>query len=263
MRFSNLAAEHRCRVLLNAQSTISFSKIAKINRVNDFSLISLVVASIILALVLQQFIILSLPVIYYLFKKQIKYFARRSNDSLFERDYPIFLISLSSSIKCGLDPLTAMIQSKDLFERNTPIFKEIEKVHQQLSTGVSESEAVLDFGSELKIPDLALFKDAFLLSRQQGASLSHCLHRIARVVRTRQSFRRKTKAAIAMQKLSGVGIVIAVGVIFIIQTTTAYQTLLNAWQDPIGMKLLFLAATFVISGMVGMLRIGSSESWRT
>ncbi len=210
---------------------------------------------------INKFLILAYP-IYLIIKKQAK--VRRSKLQLnaFERDYPTFLISLSSSMKCGLDPLAALLQSKDLFANNTPIAEAIESFRQQVSSGIAEDQAIKSFASEIQHPDLILFKDAYLLSRQQGASLSFCLHRIARVVRARQSFRRKTNTAVAMQKLSAFGILIAVVAMFSVQVVASYQTLLNAWANPIGMKLLILALSLVSCGFIGILKISNSESWR-
>ena len=175
----------------------------------------------------------------------------------FENDYPIFLISLASSIRCGVDPLAGITQVKKLFNIKAEIFVAITEFESLLATGASEREAILMFGKDMNHPDLVLFREAFCLARSQGASLSSALHRIAKVVRYRQSFRRKARAAVAMQKLSGFGILIAISLMLIVQIISSSTSLIKAWEDPIGVKLILLSVLLILIGTWGILKIGS------
>ena len=142
-----------------------------------------------------------------------------------------------------------------MFSTDSPLQQAIAKAEQEMEEGRSEEEVIMNFASEVNHPDLSLFKQAYLLSRKHGSSLSSCLQRIARVVRSRQSFRRKVRSAVALQKLSALGIFFAVIAMLVIQTVAAKETLIAAWQDELGFKLLVLAACLVLGGIVWMFRV--------
>ena len=139
------------------------------------------------------------------------------------------------------------------------IHRSIANVKVLIEKGVSEEKAIGEFASDIQHPDLILFKQAFYLARTQGSSISGCLERIAKVVRSRQSFRRRIKAALAMQKLSAIGILFAVITILIIQVFTNSDALFMAWDNPVGKHALVFATLMVVGGMVWIVKLSSSD----
>lgn len=184
-----------------------------------------------------------------------KKFTSKKTCQKFEQDYPVFLVSLAASIRCGLDPLSAFLSCEELFSKKSPMHQEILKSKELLNQGISETVVINSFAQDIKHPDIALFRQAFLLARKEGASLSACLQRIAKVVRTRQSFRRKMRAAVAMQKLSSIGIIFAVLALLIIQLFAAKDTFLSAFSNPLGLKLMILSGSLMSAGIVWMFRV--------
>lgn len=183
--------------------------------------------------------------------------SKRSSE--FEMDYPAFLISLASSIRCGLDPLSAFLSCKDLFTKESPIYQAILESSNKIEEGVPEKDVINKFAYTIKHPDIALFRAAFILSRSEGSSLSKCLQRIAKVVRSRQSFRRKINAAVAMQKLSAFGIIGAVFGMFVLQLASGKEALEAAWNNPLGEKLIFTSITLISIGAIWMLKMTRSS----
>lgn len=177
----------------------------------------------------------------------------------FDNDYPALLISLASSIRSGLDPLVALINSEAIFSEESEIRKAISLFRQDVDRGLTEDKAVRNFAKSINHPDLELFRTAFLLARREGSSLGDCLHRLSKVTRQRQSFRRKTRAAIAMQKLSAFGIAGCTVVIGLIQYTSNPKALVEALNHPAGFKILLFGLGLILIGLFWMLRMTRSK----
>lgn len=173
----------------------------------------------------------------------------------FEKDYPAFLVALAASIRTGLDPLSAMVGLRELFPQKTVLGRQLAMAAGVIESGGTEGDAIAAFGADVPHPDLPLFRSAFLLARREGSSLGGCLERLAKVTRARQSFRRKTRAAVAMQRMSAFGIAACAGLIAIMQAVANIDALRTAIAHPIGVKLLVGGAGLVAIGLGWMLRL--------
>ena len=175
----------------------------------------------------------------------------------FERDYPPFLLSLSSAIRTGLDPIVALCQSSALFDSSSAINQELISFTRAIEAGQREEIAVQGFARTINQPDIDLFRRAFALARSQGASLSETLQRLARVTRQRQSFRRRVNAALAMQKLSALGIAFASVVILVIQWSANSAATAHAFADPVGFKVICFGVGLIVAGLMWMARLSN------
>lgn len=171
----------------------------------------------------------------------------------FERDYTALLLSLASGIRTGLDPLTALLEAEKLFGEDSQTRRELLKVKDAITCGLSEEAALKRFASSIAHPDLKLFRTAFILARREGSSLADCLQRLARVTRQRQSFRRKVRGAVAMQKLSSFGIAACTIVIGMIQAGSNPEAFKLALEHPLGIKLLTTGLLLIGGGLAWML----------
>ena len=177
----------------------------------------------------------------------------------FERDYPAMLLSLSSSIRTGLDPLVALQRTTDLFPTTSEVGKELRGLCRNIEKGLTEEEAVRGFGQSIQHPDIRLFQTAFLLARREGSSLSACLQRLVKVTRNRQSFRRKMRGAVAMQKLSAIGIAGCAFAIVCIQAVTNFEAIRLSLQHPVGSKMLAGGAALMLLGLGWMLKMSKAR----
>jgi len=202
-----------------------------------------------------QFSFFLLPLACYAMQRHALERRCQGRQADFDRDYAALLMSLSSGMKTGLDPLIALIQSAQLFQENSIMRSELESIQSALEEGASEDDAIAIFGARVRHPDIKLFRMAFTLARKEGATLSHCLRRLARVVRQRQSFRRKTRGAVAMQKLSAFGIAGCTLLIGIIQGMTNQRAFVEAFVHPIGRALIVIGISLVVVGIVWMLKM--------
>jgi tight adherence protein B len=218
-------------------------------------LVALTLSASLLAVVLGSIVPLIAP--FLLYATQIHLIERRCEKRQmgFDRDYTALLMSLASGIKTGLDPLIALTQSAQLFQKTSIMCAELESINTALQEGLSEESAIARFGSRVRHPDVKLFRMAFALARKEGASLSYCLQRLARVTRQRQSFRRKTRGAVAMQKLSAFGIAGCTLLIGAIQGITNRGAFIEAFMHPYGRVLLILGLLLVGIGIIWMVKM--------
>ena len=171
----------------------------------------------------------------------------------FERDYPALLVSLASSVRAGLDPLVALISARTLFPPEGSVRRELDVFAQAIEAGAREEDALRRFGATVAHPDVVLLQNAFLIARREGASLGECLHRLARVTRQRQSFRRKIRGAVAMQRMSAIGIAGCAVVIGVFQSISNPQGIANAVADTRGVMALSFGGALVAGGLIWMI----------
>lgn len=232
---------------------------AGISQVNSRRIICLITISVLLFTLASIFIDSALPLLFLTLGLLIVYAVlskkRATRLASFERDYPALLISLASSVRTGLDPLTALLNSKELFSKTSEMHRELNDLNKKVVEGLSEEMVLRGFGAGVPHPDLPLFRCAFILSRRQGASISECLKRLARVTRQRQSFRRKIKSAVAMQKLSAIGIGFCAIVIAGIQFFSNPDAVESALAHPMGSMVLSCGGSLIVFGMIWMFQI--------
>jgi tight adherence protein B len=211
------------------------------------------------AFVLREPLLLGLPFAIILFERRALHAMEFKAAESFERDYPALLLSLASGVRTGLDPFVALCTSKELFPASSQMHRELSAVAEAAAQGKSEEESIRAFAASVPHPDLELFRAAFILARREGASLAEALQRLARVTRQRQSFRRKIRSAVAMQKLSAIGIALCTVVIGVMQACTNPAAFQLALAHPIGSKALIGGVCLVVIGLLWMLSLARSR----
>jgi Flp pilus assembly protein TadB len=177
----------------------------------------------------------------------------------FERDYPTFLLSLASSVRAGLDPLAAMLTTREVFPESSPVHQEIARVESLIRSGEPELEALERFAENVAHPDLPLFRATLSIAMREGGPIGPSLERLARVTRRRQAFRQRARGAVAMQRLSAFGIVASALSIIIFQLFTAREQVVQAATHPFGGVAYLLGGTFLISGITWLLMLTRSR----
>ena len=176
-----------------------------------------------------------------------------------ERDLPALLTTIASSVRAGVDPLTALMNAQQFFAPNSRLSCALREFRRDFSSGEDENVLIQSFLHDLKNPDVELFKRCILLSRRHGASLAEPLHRVVRVVRQRQSFRRKIRAALAMHRMSAIGIACCAIFIAGIQGVMNSSGVVNAWRHPVGGTFLTVGGVLLATGITWMMCMGREE----
>ena len=184
---------------------------------------------------------------------------RRHVTTLLERDLPALLASIASSARAGIDPLKALGEAAVQFSEQSPLRRELAVFRAGLARGGAEMELIGAFCAAYEHPDIELFKHCLALSRTHGSSLTEPLHRVVRVVRQRQSFRRKTRAALAMHRMSAIGIAGCAALVAFMQMMVNRKGIQIALEKPVGVLFLVGGASLVGLGVVWMLSMGREE----
>lgn len=175
--------------------------------------------------------------------------------SSFERDYPALLIVLSSMIKAGGDPFACLLECRNLFVETSEMYLQLQKISEAIHRGETEANAIEKFGDDLDFSEVALLREVLLLGRQQGASLGQALIRLARVTRQRQSFHRKARAALALQRLSSIGMLLCALCILVMQFVANPEAFWRAVNHPVGCIFICSGAGAVLTGVIWMLSL--------
>jgi len=179
-----------------------------------------------------------------------------------ERDLPALLTSIASSVRAGIDPLAAVIAAREYLPRGSILGKELERVGHALSEGRDEEAVLEEFLAVYRNQEAELFKRCLILSRRHGGPLAESLHRITKVARQRQSFRRKTRAALAMHRMSAIGIALCAGAMGALQLTMNPRSVDLAVSHPVGGKLLAFGGALIALGIIWMMMMGREVSRR-
>jgi tight adherence protein B len=176
-----------------------------------------------------------------------------------ERDLPTLLTSVASSVRAGVDPLVAVATAREFFPSGSHMQRELTAFAQGLASGRDEYEVIDNFMQGVESSEADLFKRCLSMSRRHGASLAEPLHRITKVIRQRQSFRRKTGAALAMHRLSAFGIALCATVVGIVQFVANAAAVRTALADSTGRTLLSVGGLLIVAGVWLMTRMGREE----
>jgi len=109
--------------------------------------------------------------------------AKRAAEFL--ADYPSALLATASSLKVGMTAYAALERSVKLLAADSLVRKEIENLIADLRRGLKKEEAVANFAASINLPDLDLFRSAFLLVLEQGGRFGPTLERLAGVAKDR------------------------------------------------------------------------------
>jgi tight adherence protein B len=176
-----------------------------------------------------------------------------------ERDLPALLTSVASSVRAGIDPLRAIIDAQEYFPADSPFVRETRLFKERIAAGDDEFDVIEGFFGGYSHPDVELFKRCIVLSRRHGSSLADPLHRVVRVVRQRQSFRRKTRAALAMHRMSAIGIALCALLIAVMQAAMNSKGIALAFKSSAGVVLLSVGGVLISVGVGWMLCMGKEE----
>jgi Flp pilus assembly protein TadB len=186
--------------------------------------------------------------------------SQRQRQLSVDRDLPALLTSVASSVRAGIDPLVALSEAREFLPSDSVLAAELEQYHRSLTAGGDEDEIVDRLFRSVTTPDIELFKGCLRLSRKHGSSLAEPLHRVTRVVRQRQSFRRKTRAALAMHRMSAVGISLCAALIAVMQAVMNPNGIQLAISHSVGSKLLISGGALIAVGVVWMMSLGRDTS---
>lgn len=189
------------------------------------------------------------------------YIRMRTSQNLasIDRDLPALLTAVASSVRAGIDPLMALLGAKDFMPKDTVLSHELEALRSRIQQGIDEQAALQSFLVIYEHRDVELFKSCLILSRKHGGSLADSLHRITRVVRQRHSFKRKIRAALAMQRLSAFGIAFCALAMAALQFAVNSHAVKAVFAHSAASKIMYAGCGLIAIGLIWMIRLGGGS----
>ena len=120
----------------------------------------------------------------------------------FAADFPTVLLATASSLSAGHTALISIERSVRLIPKTNPVRREISMLLDALRTGVSKEDAIKNFAPDIRLPELELFRSAFLLSLDSGGRFSPTLQRLAQVLKDRSILILSARTATAVMRMT-------------------------------------------------------------
>jgi len=171
----------------------------------------------------------------------------------FAEDYSTVLLATASSVKVGLTAYLALERSIRLLPKGSLVREEVERLVGALRHGESKEEALRHFAASIRLPDLPLFRTAFLLVLEQGGRFAPTLNRLAMVGRDRQSLISGAEVSTANMRMTANILIVLVPVILLIVSSRNedYWTILL--NDPVASTMSSIGIV-TITGCYALLR---------
>jgi len=139
----------------------------------------------------------------FLLAKYIKERKQKSLDQNFINEYPSILLATASNLKAGLSVYSALERAIQLLDDDSVTKAEIKQLLEKVSRGVPKEIAVRDFAKDVRLPELRLFKRAFLLVLIHGGKFSRTLERLSEVSRDRDALIKSSHVSTASMRMTG------------------------------------------------------------
>lgn len=120
----------------------------------------------------------------------------------FSKDYPTMLLATASSVKAGLTPYEALERATRMLAKDNLLRVEVDSLLHRLRVGLSREAAVAQFGSSIRLPELELFRAAFLLVLENGGRFSPTLYRLAEVSNSRATLIQGAEVSTASMRMT-------------------------------------------------------------
>jgi Flp pilus assembly protein TadB len=177
----------------------------------------------------------------------------RSRALEFATDYPTMLLAAASSVKVGLTPYQALERSTRLLSKTSLVRAEVTALLHKIRNGVPREQAVQEFASSIRQPDLELFRSAFLLVLENGGRFSPTLSRLAKVSNNRAVLIRSAAVSTAGMRMTA-NILLAVTPIMVLMIAVRTDNFWDILLHNETANLLGSIGFFLIAACYGLLR---------
>ncbi len=200
-------------------------------------------------------------------------FSQRQWLRRFDAQFADALLLMANTLRAGFSLLQAFEMAAR--EAMPPISDELERVIQEVQTGVPIEEALRNLARRVPTQDMEIFVTAVLIQREVGGNLAEILETIARMIGERQRVQREVRTLSAQGRFSGM--ILAFLPAF---AATALQLLMGSrftyfypdgrtidnvsyfyplLHDPLGRIVLVVVVILYIAGFVVIRRVSTVE----
>ncbi len=135
--------------------------------------------------------------------RQRAHHRSRAQTIAFAAEFAPLLLATASLLRAGLSPHDALRRTAEGLPRRSTLRNEVNYLLRQCESGTSVEHAISQFARSVPLPELDMFRSAFLLATIHGGPFSATLARLARVISDRLLLIRSATSATAQMRLTG------------------------------------------------------------
>ena len=165
----------------------------------------------------------------------------------FERQLPDALDAMTRALQAGHTFMVGIQMVGEEFA--DPIAPEFRKMFEEITLGMSVTEALQNLCIRVDCPDLKFFMNSVIIQRETGGNLSEIFESISNLVRQRFELQAKVQALSAEGKLSAYVLFALPIVIGLLLQWVNPEYLLPLYTDPIGQRMLLAGVVMMLFGL--------------
>lgn len=183
----------------------------------------------------------------------VVWWKRKKRMNRFNEQLPAALDLMSQALRAG-QSLPAGIQLVGT-QMDDPIGPEFHRAFEQQNLGVTLAESLKGMTDRIPSLDLRFFATAVILQRQTGGDLAEILDKIGHLMRERFQIRGQIQALTGEGRISGIVLLGLPPVLFAVMLKLNYDYVMLLFDDPLGQKMLIMAAVMQLVGAVAIKKI--------
>ena len=177
----------------------------------------------------------------------------RRRSQLFEKQLPVALEIMSTSLKSGFGIMEAVAQvSRDM---DPPIAHEFRRIVDETRVGGSFEASVEELVHRIDSQDLRIVARALDVHRKVGGDLASILDSVANTMREREELRGHVRALTSQQRLSGIIVGLLPLWVIAFFSVVSPDFIAPLWEDKVGRVLLATGAGLEVVAFFAMRRI--------
>jgi tight adherence protein B len=184
-------------------------------------------------------------------------FAAKRRVAKFEEQFPEAIDLIARALRAGHAFTTGLGMVAD--EVAEPARSEFRLVHDRQNYGMPLQDALKGLAERVQLLDARFFVTAVLTQRESGGNLSEVLDSLSKVIRERFKLKRQVRVLSAHGRITGsvlAGLPLALaGLMFFI----APEHIGLLFNDPLGRRMIAVAAVLQVVGFLAMRRIADIE----
>jgi tight adherence protein B len=184
-------------------------------------------------------------------------FAARRRIRQFEDQFPQAIDLMASSLRAGHALTTGLSMVSD--EVPDPMGAEFRLLYDHQNYGMPLPDAMKAFAKRVPLMDARFFITAVMTQREAGGNLAEVLDHLSSLIRERSRIKRQVRVASAHGRITGWVLSLMPPALAALLTFIAPAHMTNFINDPLGVRLVILALTLQVVGMLAIRKIVDVE----
>jgi tight adherence protein B len=175
----------------------------------------------------------------------------------FEEQFPEAIDLIARALRAGHTLPTGLQMAAD--ELEAPIGTEFRVLYDRQNFGEPIAEALRDFADRTPLLDAKFFATAVLTQREAGGNLAEVLDNLSSVIRERFKVKRQVRVISAHGRITGWILVALPPALAFAFTLINSEHIRLLWQDPVGLRMIYIAVVLEIIGALVIKKIVNIE----